>query len=214
MICISSPLRAAALVALTAALSSTLAAAQTLYRSVDATGRVTFSDLPPKDAKQLAPAGVAGNDHSANVTLPYELRAVVGKYPVTLYTSADCRPCDDGRSLLRARGVPYVEKTIATAEDAQTLKRLGNATSLPLLSVGTQNIKGFAASEWQQYLSFAGYPESSRLPAGYRAPAPTPLVDVPVSAPVATPASATTAPAPAQAVRQAPPPANPAGIRF
>lgn len=187
------------------------ATAQTVYRSVDANGRVTFSDLPPSNARQVAPIAAGRDSASPSSSLPFELRSVVAKYPVTLYTSADCAPCDDGRTLLRTRGVPFAEKTVSKPEDVESLKRLSNTTSLPLLTVGSHQLKGFASSEWSQYLSFAGYPDTSALPATYRNPAPSPLVAVqpPVAA---APASAPAAPAPV--VPLPPPPPNPAGIRF
>jgi hypothetical protein len=35
--------------------------------------------------------------------MPYVLRKAVSQYPVTLYASAACTPCDAGRTLLKAR---------------------------------------------------------------------------------------------------------------
>jgi len=200
----------AALVIGMLALSS--AAAQTVYRSVDANGRVTFSDLPQGNASAAQQLGAARDDANQNASLPYALRTVVGKYPVTLYTSTDCAPCDGGRTLLRSRGVPFAEKTISKPEDVASLKRLSNSSSLPLLTVGGHQLKGFSATEWNQYLGFAGYPETSQLPAGYRNPAATPLVAL-----QAVPAPAAPVSAPATPVRAVPTPvapANPAGIQF
>lgn len=201
----------ASMVALAGALLTVSnASAQTVYRSVDGNGHVTFSDLPPSNARQVAQLAAGRDSASPGASLPFALRSVVEKYPVTLYTTSDCAPCDEGRALLQTRGVPYTEKTISTSEDVESLKRLGNTTSLPLLTVGTHQLKGFASGEWAQYLSFAGYPASSTLPATYRNPAPSPLVAVktPVTPPPAAKAPATTAP-----VVPAPPP-NPAGIQF
>lgn len=203
----------AAALALTGAILATAnATAQTVYRSVDANGRVTFSDLPPSNARQVAPIAAGRDSASPSGSLPFELRSVVAKYPVTLYTSADCAPCDDGRTLLRTRGVPFTEKTVSKPEDVESLKRLSNTTSLPLLAVGAHQLKGFASGEWAQYLSFAGYPETSALPATYRNPAPSPLVAVQPPAAAAAPASAPAEPATVAPLP--PPPSNPAGIRF
>jgi len=195
-----------------AGLAATCVSAQTVYRSVDANGRVTFSDLPPNNAKQVPPVGMARDGTNPNVSPPFELRSVVDKYPVTLYTSADCAPCDDGRALLRTRGVPFAEKTVSKPEDVESLKRLSNATSLPLLTVGSHQLKGFSSGEWTQYLGLAGYPETSQLPAAYRNPPPTPLVAVQTPVNPAASASAPTAAAPVAPMPPAPP--NPAGIRF
>ncbi|WP_296492312.1 glutaredoxin family protein [Rhodoferax sp.] len=189
--------------------------AQTLYRIVGPDGRVTFSDKPPDTpASKVTPVNSTLAAAQSGVPLPYELRQVVGKYPVTLYTGNNCAPCDSGRSLLVARGVPFSEKTITTAQDADALQKLSGNNSLPFLTIGTQHVAGFSASEWAQYLTAAGYPQSSKLPAGYRAPPAMPLVAV--EKPVA-PAVSTTAPAEPvlpPITEPRPNPANPAGIQF
>lgn len=192
------------------------AQAQTVYRSVGPDGRITFSDRAPSNASQIAPVGASTSGTSAqNATLPFDLRAAVAKYPVTLYSGNDCAPCDEGRSLLRSRGVPFAEKTVTTAEDAQALKRISNTSSLPLLTVGAQQLKGFAATEWQQFLDMAGYPATSQLPASYRHAPPQPLVAL-QAAPAPSPAASAEAPAQPVAAPQAPrtSPSNPAGIQF
>ena len=81
-------------------------------------GRVTFSDKPPTNASQPVTAQRSGGSPvpaTAPNGLPYELNQVAQKYPVTLYTSTDCAPCDEGRSYLNQRGIPYAEKTITTS---------------------------------------------------------------------------------------------------
>lgn len=196
-------------------LVSVSALAQGVYRIVGPDGRVSYSDQPPPAANARpvtsgAPSG-AGN---AGAQLPFELRQVVGRYPVVLYTSAECAPCNSGRNLLNARGIPYSEKTITTNEDAEALKRLSGQASLPVVTIGSQQIKGYSDAEWTQFLDAAGYPKQSALPSAYRRAAPTPLVAVAPAAPTA-PASTAQSPAaepPAPSV--VPPATNPAGIRF
>ena len=200
------------------ALPQTPAQAQTLYRSVGPDGRVTFSDQPPAAAAKVTPLNADGMASGAsNATLPYELRQVAGKYPVTLFTSAECAPCDEGRTLLRSRGIPFAEKTVTTNDDAESLKRLADTTSLPLLIIGGQHIKGYSAPEWTQYLNAAGYPPKSVLPANYRYTAPSPLVASKPTAEAPAPARArdATTPAPASpAPSSRVSPNNPAGIQF
>ena len=190
------------------------AQAQMIYRIVGADGKVTFSDKPPVSAEQgkIAGTGVGASGAAANAALPFELRQIVAKYPVTLYTAPKCAPCDSGRALLSGRGVPFSERTVVTPEDSDYLQRLVGDNTLPYVSIGGQRIKGFSDGEWTQYLDAAGYPKTSLLPATYKNAAPTPLVNVqkPV-APKAEPkpqAPAETAPAPG------PSPSNPAGITF
>lgn len=190
--------------------------AQTVYRIVGADGKVTFSDKPPASAEQgkVASTGVGAKTDSSATALPFELRQVAAKYPVVLYTSAKCPPCDTGRTLLMSRGVPFNERTVSTQEDRDYLQRLTSDNSLPYLTIGSQRIKGMSDVEWTQYLDAAGYPQKSALPAAYKYPVPTPLVSV-QKAPTANAAEKPPATA-AEPANQPPPPSpsNPAGITF
>ena len=220
------PLAALPLVALTACLMAAASLqAQTVYRIVGPDGRVTFSDKPPQEAAaRVTPATSASASPTpppgpAASALPYALRQAMGQYPVTLYAGADCVPCDSGRSLLKARGIPFAEKSISTNEDIEALKRMSGDTSLPVLTLGGQKIKGLSESQWTQYLDAAGYPQKSALPASYRFSAATPLValqklaepstDKPQTKPDSRPAGPASE-APGSALN----PNNPAGISF
>ncbi|MGO4390565.1 glutaredoxin domain-containing protein [Variovorax sp. M-6] len=202
----------AALAGLTLLLVAGATLAQPVYRNVDKNGKVTFSDQPPSASAPAVPAR-AGGSAGADTGLPYELRQVVQRYPVTLYVSEACGPCGAGRSLLVTRGVPFDERTVKSNEDIDALQRLSGQTSLPLLTIGSQQLKGFGDSEWSQYLDAAGYPKSSQLPASYRQAPARPLVAL---QPAAEPAPAAAAPAPAEvpAPANGPNPGNPAGIKF
>lgn len=206
--------RTARLSLLLLAFAAVAASAQQVYRHVDANGKVSFSDQPPAaDARPAAPrAGTASNDGSS-AALPYELQQVVQRYPVTLYTGDNCAPCDTGRSLLTTRGVPFAERQVKTNEDVEALQRLSSQGSLPLLTIGSQQLKGFSDGEWSQYLDAAGYPKSIRLPAGYRHAPPQPMV-AQRPAPVSAPPAAQVAPPAPVAPAAGPTPSNPAGIRF
>ena len=200
------------------------AQAQQVFRIVGPDGKVTFSDRPPAASGASAGAGTANAaspSGAASAGLPFELRQVAGKYPVTLYTSDNCAPCSSARSLLTTRGVPFAEKTVSTADDTQALQRISGETSLPFVTIGSQQLKGFSDAEWTQYLTAAGYPPASVLPASYRFPAATPLVAVtaaPAAAAPARDAAASSAAVKAPAARPVRPPANtndnPSGIRF
>ncbi len=208
---------AIALAAIGAASSG--AQAQQVYRIVGPDGKVTFSDIPPlatSNAKVTSSTGASDGGGSASSNLPFDLRQVASKYPVTLYTGENCRPCGSARALLMGRGVPFTEKTIITVADAAALQRLSGENSLPFGSIGGQQLKGFSDAEWTQFLNAAGYPTSSILPSNYRQPPATPLVAIalaPSAAPAAaaSPAPASTAPAPVQPAATAD---NPGGIRF
>jgi glutaredoxin len=188
-------------------------AAQQLYRIVGPDGRVTFSDQPPPPSSNAkvttGRGGSFASEGAGGTALPFELRSVVQRFPVTLYTGKDCGPCDAGRNMLRNRGIPFTERTVESNEDIEALKRLAGDSTLPMATVGSQQMKGYSESEWTQFLDAAGYPKNSQLPAGFRNPAPAPLVARAAPAP-APAAAASPTPAPAAA----PAPSNPAGIRF
>jgi len=189
---------------------------QVIYRIVSPDGRVTFSDKPPLAGENATALGVGGRQGApTSASLPPELRQVAGKYPVTLYTAANCVPCGQGRELLGGRGIPFAERVVGTPADSAALQRISGDTSLPFLTIGSQQIKGFSSSEWNQFLDAAGYPGSSVLPASYRNPLPTPLVAVQVAAPTARPEDAQKQnPAAVSNQPAADSVANPAGIKF
>ena len=188
--------------------------AQTVYRIVGADGKVTYSDKPPAETRVKVTSGAGGSaGAAATATLPFELRQVAQKYPVTLYTGENCGPCQSARSMLITRGVPFTEKTVTTNEDSQALTRLSGENSLPFGTIGGQQLKGFSDAEWTQFLNAAGYPPTSVLPPSYRPPAATPLVTV-ATAPSATATPAAPVRAAAPAPQPSPAAANPSGIRF
>ena len=170
----------------------TVAQAQTVYRIVGPDGKVN------------------------NSALPFELRQVAQRFPVTLYAGAQCAPCDSARSMLVARGVPFTERTVASNEDLDALKKLSGGTNLPFGTIGGQQLVGYSETEWVQYLDAAGYPKQSQLPSNYRRSAAAPLVAVKPAQPAQAAASkpearrrVTPATAPS-----GPTPSNPAGIKF
>ena len=205
-----------ALTLLAAALYSPLSQAQQVYRIVGPDGKVTFSDQPPPAAgnakvNATTPGGGGG---TASAGLPFELRTVANKFPVTLYTGENCGPCGAARNMLTNRGIPFSERTVTSNDDIQALQRLSGDASLPFATIGGQQLKGFSDAEWTQFLNAAGYPATSTLPASYRRPAATPLVTV--STPPAATAAGGAAPrpaAPAPTPVQAPVD-NPSGIKF
>ena len=177
--------------------------AQALYKVVGADGKVTYTDRAPSNTEgKVTPLSPTGSAVAADPTeLPLELRQVSTRYPVTLYVIADCLPCDSARTLLRERGIPYTERIVVSDEDANAVQRLTGSRDLPTMTIGSQHLRGFAADVWTGYLDSAGYPRESRLPAGYKYAAATPVTQrVEPARPAPEPA--------------APAPASPAGIRF
>jgi glutaredoxin len=145
--------------------------AQQVYKSIDKQGRVTYSEIPPRPDAQ---AKIVGDNASAPA-IPYTLQQIVNRYPVTLYTSANCNPCTSARVMLTLRGVPFTERTVSSNEDIEAYKQINGDTRLPLATIASQQLKGYEEEEWTKYLDAAGYPKTSILPRNYRNPEATSL---------------------------------------
>lgn len=143
-------------------------AAAQMYRWVDKDGRTHYTQTPPPpdaksaEKKSLGPGGgtVPYGD------LPYATQNAAKNYPVTLYTSPDCgAPCEQARSLLVRRTVPFKEISVQQQKDIDSLKAATGAAQLPSLIVGSQRKSGFLEDAYGELLDSAGYPASGpRLP--------------------------------------------------
>ena len=178
------------------------------YKVVAPDGSVTYTDRVPAAASSRAQpmrAGAGGTGSTAE--LPFALRQVMARYPVTLYTAPACVPCDTARQLLSQRGVPVTERSVPTPDDVGELRRLEQTTDLPILRLGAQRLVGYSADEWSGMLDAAGYPRESMLPPTYRQPPAQPLIGARTAAPAAVEA-------PRPATAPTPTEAGTGGIRF
>lgn len=202
------PLASAALLGLALMVAPALAQ----YKVVAPDGSVTYTDRPPVSGNlrvtpmgRNAPPPVPGLETG----LPLELRQAASRYPVTLYTTVDCPPCDSGRRLLQQRGIPYAERSVGNDDDGQALQRLVGGRTVPSLTVGAQPLRGFNDADWASYLDAAGYPKESKLPRNWPVPVVTPLV---ARASAAVPPAPPGPTAPQPRPIELPPPAS--GPRF
>lgn len=141
-----------------------------LYKWVGPDGKVTYSDTPPPKSAARVETKSSASATADTTGLPYEVAQAVKNHPVTLYTTDDCSACNEGRTLLSGRGVPFVEKTVTSNEDAAELRKAGGDGKLPFLTIGRSKERNFDPSAWNAALTAAGYPETSKLPKTYRNP--------------------------------------------
>lgn len=184
------------------------------YKVIGPDGKVTYTDRPPTEQPgSVTPLrGSTAAAPVANGTpLPAELRSVVQRFPVVLYTATNCSPCDDARRLLKQRGIPLSERQVQSNDDLPALERATGSRSLPSLTVGGQAAAGYSESQWSNLLDLAGYPRESRLPRDYVGPAATPLVARQTSV---APAPAAPPPSPSPELPPEPPAQGASGIRF
>lgn len=172
------------------ALASTLASAghaQSLYRYVDADGRVVYSDKPPPpSAKDVQPKRLSENVIETD-PVPYAAQQAAQRFPVTLYTF-DCNVCRDAQALLVKRGIPFETVTVTDEKGAERLKALTGRQKAPVLQVGDKQVmEGYNEERWHALLDEAGYPRT--------APASRPQVAGVAPAPAAVPSADATPPA-------------------
>jgi len=148
-----------------------LACAQ-LYKWTDSEGRVHYSDLPqlpdtPGVVKAKLPPNVIQSD-----AMPYTLREVAKKNPITLYTFDSCgKPCALAQGLLDKRGIPYTVKNGETTHQAE-LKKLTGDTKMPIMIVGNKLLKsGYIEATWNHVLNQAGYPKANPYAKFHKKPA-------------------------------------------
>lgn len=184
------PLELALALALpTLMLAAAPAAAQ--YKWIAPGGAVTYSDQPPPpgiDGQAMNTRAAARSDDGG---VPAGLRDATSKYPVVLYTTPDCTPCQQARAHLAKRGVPFVERTVSSSADSDSFRKAGfTENTFPAMSVGRERSVGFEAGSWNQLLDVAGYPKSSMLPPSFKQTPAKPMADTGRAGPTAGAAGA------------------------
>ena len=151
------------------ALSFALGAHAQVYRWLDEKGRLHAGDTPPPSARDVEKVRVAPTP--TEPVEPYALQVARKNNPVTLYSTRNCPLCDRARELLKARGVPFSEKSVVTDQQVEELESVVGRNALPSLVVGTKIQDGFAESLYEAMLDGAGYPKKGALPARKQEPA-------------------------------------------
>src|SRR5205085_11359913 len=149
------------LLALAAASLPLIAHGEMLYRYLDPTGRIVYSDQPPPPtARDVEPKRLPQNVIETD-PVPFAAREAAEKYPVTLYTF-DCEVCKQGEALLAKRGVPFKSVIVSEEGGHAKLVALTGQQSAPVLQVGEKQVMtGFNATRWNQLLDEAGYPKDA-----------------------------------------------------
>jgi glutaredoxin len=151
--------------------------AQALYKVVGPDGKITYTDRPTPSSDGKVQTVNKRGGVADDVAMPTELRQAAQRFPVTLYTTTECGPCDSGRMLLRQRGIPYTEKSVTRPEETEALKRITGSLELPALTIGGQILHGLESTEWNTYLDSASYPKESRLPPNFPQGSASPLIE-------------------------------------
>ena len=135
--------------------------AQQVYRWVDATGRVQYSDQPPPPGtKNVQEKNVGGNSIQNN-DLSLLAQDAQKKNPVTMYVSECGDSCDAAKAYLNKRGIPHtmVDPTRSLELNKKFKEETGGQV-VPVLKVGEKRLSGWNESSWASALDTAGYPKT------------------------------------------------------
>ena len=154
-----------------------------LYRWTDSAGRTHVTDTPPP-ANAKSAKKEAGAPAPSAPAEPYALQQARKDYPVTLYSTPSCEPCNQARGLLNARGIPFTEVSVQDKERVEELKKSAGTDMVPALLIGSDVVKGFNPGGYNAALDTAGYPKAGVLkPRNQAAPAVASADKPPADAP-------------------------------
>ena len=138
-------------------LAPTLAGAQPLYKSVDASGKVVYSDKPPApgaNEKTLKlenlPVSVvpgASPARAATSRAPASPAAAPPPGDVVLYMATWCGYCKAAKAYLGNKGVAYRELDIDTPAGKAAFAQLG-VRGVPVLLVNGQRLSGYSQQSY------------------------------------------------------------------
>src|SRR5512135_2989203 len=113
-----------------------------LYRSIDSSGKVHYSDTPLQGSEDVEKLNL-GKEPIPDDTLPYETQRAKQNFPVTLYTFPDCgAPCQMARDFLNKRGIPFTETSLVKSEDYEAFRKASGDGRLPAATIGKTWLKG------------------------------------------------------------------------
>ena len=151
------------------------ACAGDMYRWVDENGVVNYTPYPPPANIKNVEQKKLGDSTIQTSGASYSMQQATKNFPVTLYVTDCGEPCNNARTHLKKRGIPYTEKNPQSPDEVENFKKLtGGGLEVPLLLVGNlKTLKGYLASEWDGTLDAAGYPNTlSQETKSGTAPAP------------------------------------------
>jgi glutaredoxin len=139
-----------------------IAQAPQVYRYVEPSGRIVYSDRPPPaDAKNVQTKRLGAN--FVETSEPgIAAQMAHDRFPATLFTFECGEICQSAEALLNKRGVPFT--TVDVQKDEQGMVRMKAMTGedrAPVLALGDKLIvKGYNEARWQAALDEAGYPKT------------------------------------------------------
>ena len=153
---------------------TSLACAQTLYKSIGSDGRVVYSDKPPIDGKlaktlkaedlpnTALPAGYEAElqrmrqslnlngTKKANASTPPSATGSASASPV-LFTAVWCGYCKQAKAYLASKGVQHDSIDIDTPSGKSAFAATGGSGGIPLLVASSKQLRGFSAQAYDKF---------------------------------------------------------------
>ena len=130
-------------------------AAEELYKWVDKNGRVTYQSSPPPDGAarvEKSEINLGAAEEEAEPVAAFETD------PVKFYTKPECSACDDARTYLEEKEIPFEEVDISeNTVEAEKMERNFGHNNVPTMKVGNKSITGFQQQVLDNILKSSGY---------------------------------------------------------
>ena len=138
------------------------AQAPQVYRYVDPSGRVVYSDRPPPPEVKEVQTKRLGANYVETSEPDLTAQQASERFPATLFTFECGDICTNAEALLNKRGVPFTLVDVQRDDQGMLrMKALTGEERAPVLALGDKIIvKGFNETRWQAALDEAGYPKA------------------------------------------------------
>lgn len=138
-----------------------LASAGTVYKSVDANGKITYSDQMPVQGKVVGtfaytnmpytpvpPRSSLPSQSASPVTAPQN----AGGKPV-LYMAQWCGYCTKAKAYLAEKRIAYTELDVDTPAGARAFAAVGGGKGIPVLARAGQVVRGFSRGGYDAFFA-------------------------------------------------------------
>lgn len=139
--------------------------AATVYRTVDADGKVVYSDKPPANAKVQKTLTITNGPTSPlpESVLKYQAEleksmkqrlanaAAPSSSTAMLFTTKTCGYCTHAKAYLAEKRIPYQEHDIETPQGMQVFASAGGGRGVPVLVQNDKRVAGFSKPSYDAF---------------------------------------------------------------
>ena len=119
-----------------------------IYKWVDETGKVHFTDRPPDDIK-TEEVELRINTYTSVEIKPL-IERLGKKDKVVMYSATWCRMCNKAKNYFRENNIPYVSYDVEKSRTGKMDFKLLRGKSVPIIIVGGKRMNGFNAAKFDR----------------------------------------------------------------